>query len=159
MEVEVMNAIGSDGIRGRNHADNPLVTYIHETALTLYDPSDAYAPEASHDRVPKRFRKNAPIPRAQVLHRADLVPADIETIHGVQVTDPLRTINNLLVEGFISKDLILQAMREGLRRGSITRSAIRETGFCFLPSAHIELVDTQNSVRITRTRLVSFAFN
>ena len=84
-------------------------------------------PRKLHMTVPMRFRKNTPIPRALVLHRADLVPTDIETIHGVHVTSPLRTISDLLVEGRVSKDLILQALREGLRRGLITRGAIRQT--------------------------------
>ena len=110
----------------RNREDKPQGTYSHETALTLYDLSDAM-PRKLHMTVPARFRKNTPIPRALVLHRADLVPTDIETIHGVQVTSPLRTISDLLVEGRVSKDLILQALREGLRLGLITRGAIRQT--------------------------------
>ena len=110
----------------RNREDKPQGAYSHETALTLYDLSDVM-PRKLHMTVPKRFRKNTPIPRALVLHRADLVPTDIETIHGVQVTGPLRTISDLLVEGRVSKDLILQALRESLRRGLITRSAIRQT--------------------------------
>ncbi len=110
----------------RNREDKPQGTYSHETALTLYDLSDVM-PRKLHMTVPKRLRKNTPIPRALVLHRADLVATDIETIHGVQVTGPLRTISDLLIEGRVSKDLILQALREGLRRGLITRSAIRQT--------------------------------
>lgn len=110
----------------RNREDKPQGTYSHETALTLYDLSDAM-PRKLHMTVPKRFRKNTPTPRALVLHRADLGPTDIETTHGVQVTSPLRTVSDLLVESRVSKDLILQALREGLRRGLITRSAIRQT--------------------------------
>jgi predicted transcriptional regulator of viral defense system len=110
----------------RNREDKPQGTYSHETALTLYDLSDAM-PRKFHMTVPMRFRKNTPIPRALVLHRADLVPTDTETIHGVQVTSPLRTISDLLVEGRVSKDLVLQSLREGLRRGLITRSAVRQT--------------------------------
>ena len=110
----------------RNREDKPQGTYSHETALTLYDLSDVM-PRKLHMTVPMRFRKNTPIPRALLLHRADLDSTDIETIHGVQVTGPLRTISDLLIEGRVSKDLILQALREGLRRGLITRSAIRQT--------------------------------
>ena len=109
----------------RNREDKPQGTYSHETALTLFDLSDAM-PRKLHMTVPKRFRKNTPIPRALVLHRENLAPTEIETIHGVQVTGPLRTISDLLVEGRVSKDPVLQALREGLRRGLITRSAIRQ---------------------------------
>ncbi len=90
----------------RNREDKPQGVYSHETAMTLYDLSDAMRRKL-HMTVPMRFRKNTPIPRALVLHRADLVPTDTETIHGVQVTSPLRTISDLLVEGCVSKDLIL----------------------------------------------------
>ena len=110
----------------RNREDKPQGTYSHETALTLFDLADAM-PRKLHMTVPKRFRKNTPIPRALVLHRENLAPTDIETVHGVQVTSPLRTISDLLTEGRVSKDIILQALCEGLRRGLITRGAIRQT--------------------------------
>jgi predicted transcriptional regulator of viral defense system len=122
----------------RNREDKLQGTYSHETALSLYDLSDTM-PRKLHITVPARFRKNTPIPHTLVLHQADLVPTDMETIHGVQVTSPLQTISDLLVEGRASKDLILQALREGLRRGLITRGAIRQTR---LPKAvRAELLD------------------
>jgi hypothetical protein len=70
----------------RNREDKPQGTYSHETALTLYGLSDVM-PRKLHMTVPMRFRKNTPIPRALVLHRTELVPTDIETVHGVQVND------------------------------------------------------------------------
>jgi hypothetical protein len=56
------------------------------------------------------------------------VPAnDAEEIDGMPVTRPLRTILDLLQEGLVSEDLLVQALRQGVQRGLITRKAIRDT--------------------------------
>jgi hypothetical protein len=77
--------------------------------------------------VPKTFRRMAPIPRAIVLHLGDPDPADIETLVGVPVTTPLRTILDLLREHRVSQDVLVQALREALQRGTITQKSIRKT--------------------------------
>jgi hypothetical protein len=84
-------------------------------------------PAKVHMTVPRTFRRMAPPPRALVLHRGDLTPPDIEMIEGVPVTTPLRTILDLLGEGRISEDVLVEALREALDRGTITHQAIRET--------------------------------
>ena len=84
-------------------------------------------PAKLHLTVPKLFRRMAPIPRAIVLHRGDLDPADIETLEGVPVTTPLRTIIDLLREHRVSQDVLVQALREALHRGTITQKSIRKT--------------------------------
>jgi predicted transcriptional regulator of viral defense system len=106
--------------------------YSHETALSLHDLSDVM-PAKLHMTVPKSFRRFAPIPRALILHRANLSPQDSESIQGVQVTKPLQTVVDLLTEGRVSKDVLIQALREGLRRGIITTAAIKQT---VIPKEH-----------------------
>jgi predicted transcriptional regulator of viral defense system len=110
----------------RNRQDVPQGVYSHETALSLHELSDVM-PAKVHMTVPRTFRRMAPPPRALVLHRGDLTPPDIEMIEGVPVTTPLRTILDLLGEGRISEDVLVEALREALDRGTITHQAIRET--------------------------------
>jgi hypothetical protein len=97
--------------------------YSHETALSLHNISDAN-PVKLNMTVPKHFRRSSPIPRILILHRADLPTDDIAGIHGVKVTKPLATIITLLGEGRVSKDILIQALRDGLRLGVITQAAI-----------------------------------
>jgi predicted transcriptional regulator of viral defense system len=75
----------------RNREDVPQGVYSHETALSLHELSDAM-PAKLHMTVPKTFRRMAATPRAIVLHRGDLAPADIGTLDGVPVTTPFRTV-------------------------------------------------------------------
>ncbi len=110
----------------RNRQDAPQGVYSHETALSLHELSDVM-PAKLHMTVPKTFRRMAPIPRALALHTGDLAPADIETLEGVPVTKPLRTIIDLLRENRVSQDVLVQALREALHRGTITQKSIRET--------------------------------
>ena len=110
----------------RNRQDVPQGVYSHETALSLHELSDVM-PAKLHLTVPKLFRRMAPIPRAIVLHRSDLDPADTETLEGVPVTTPLRTILDLLREHRVSQDVLVQALREALHRGTITQKSIRKT--------------------------------
>jgi hypothetical protein len=67
----------------------------------------------------------APTPRAIVLHRGDVDPADIGTLDGIPITTPLRTILDLLCEHRLSQDVLVQALREALHRGTITQRSIR----------------------------------
>lgn len=110
----------------RDRQDVPQGVYSHETALSLHQLSDVM-PAKLHMTVPKTFRRTAPIPRALVLHRGDLAPSDTEMIEGVPITKPLRTILDLLGEDRVSDDVLVQALREALHRGTITQRAIRET--------------------------------
>ena len=83
-------------------------------------------PAKLHMTVPKNFRRNSEIPRALVLHFADLLQSDIGAVHGVRVTKPMRTILDLLEHGEVPLATLRQALREGLRRGLIRRSEIAE---------------------------------
>ncbi len=76
--------------------------------------------------VPPRFRRNSEIPEIIVLHRAQLQESDIEARQGFQVTTPLRTITDLMVEQTVTPDIITQALREAVEKGLITRGAIKQ---------------------------------
>jgi predicted transcriptional regulator of viral defense system len=109
----------------RNRGEAAQGVYSHQTALSLYDLSDLM-PAKLHMTVPKNFRRNSEIPRALVLHFADLRQSDNGAVHGVRVTKPMRTILDLLEGGDVPLAILRQALREGLRRGLIRRSEIAE---------------------------------
>lgn len=109
----------------RNRAEIPQGVYSHQTALSLEDLSDAM-PAKLRMTVPLKFRRNSEIPRVLVLHYADIPESDIEIVHGVRVSKPMRTILDLLAEGDMPVLLLRQALREGLRRGIIRRGEIAE---------------------------------
>lgn len=102
-------------------------TWSHETALDIYGLSDVM-PAKMHMTIPKRFRKNTLVPKVLVLHRADLSDTDIRTQQGYRVTTPLRTLQDIVVEGSLSEDLIVQAVKEALRRGLVSRQELTELG-------------------------------
>ena len=109
----------------RNREEIDQGVYSHQTALSLHDLSDVM-PSKLHMTVPKGFRRNSEIPRALILHLADLPQSDIGAANGVRVTKPMRTILDLLEGGEVLPATLRQALREGLRRGLIRRSEIAE---------------------------------
>jgi predicted transcriptional regulator of viral defense system len=109
----------------RNREEFAQGVYSHQTALSLYELSDVM-PAKLHMTVPGRFRRNSEIPRVLVLHFANIPRSDIGTAHGVPVTNPMRTILDLLHGGDVPPSNLRQALREGLRRGLIRRSEIAE---------------------------------
>ena len=68
----------------------------------------------------------AAIPEVLRLHRARLTEPDVETIDGVRVTTPLRTLIDVMVEGNLAIELQAQAIDEALRRGLIRRRQIED---------------------------------
>ena len=109
----------------RNRGEAAQGVYSHQTALSLHDLSDAM-PAKLHMTVPRSFRRNSEVPRVLVLHFADLPQSDIEVVHGVRTTRPMRTILDVLAGGKVPLAALQQALREGLRRGLIRRSEIVE---------------------------------
>jgi predicted transcriptional regulator of viral defense system len=107
----------------RNRGETAQGVYSHQTALSLYDLSDVM-PAKLHMTVPRSFRRNSEIPRVLVLQFADLPESDIGVVHGVRVTNPMRTILDLLEGGEVPPATLRQALREGVRRGLIRRSEI-----------------------------------
>src|ERR1700693_4382728 len=107
----------------RNRGEANQGVYSHQTALSLYDLSDVM-PAKLHMTVPRSFRRNSEIPRVLVLQFADVPESDIGVVHGVRVTNPMRTILDRLEGGEVPPATLRQALREGVRRGLIRRSEI-----------------------------------
>jgi predicted transcriptional regulator of viral defense system len=103
----------------RNRRDHPQGVYSHETALSLYDLSDAM-PGRLHMTVPHGFDRSAAIPSPLVLHRADLPEDEIGSIEGIRMTRPLRTIIDVISEGTLPPDLIEQAIAQAVERDLFT---------------------------------------
>ncbi|MFH1724042.1 MAG: hypothetical protein ABII00_05395, partial [Elusimicrobiota bacterium] len=101
--------------------------FSHETALTLYELSDAM-PSKLHMTVPPGFRRMAPAPKGVVLHRSRLANEDIEHRQGYRITRPLRTLADLASEGRMSPDLLRQAAKEALDRGLVRLAAVEGAG-------------------------------
>jgi hypothetical protein len=74
--------------------------------------------------VPKKFRRGVPIPRALRLHHADLLKNEIERIHGVPATTPLRAILDLWESEEVPRNVLQDALKEATRQGKITRKQI-----------------------------------
>lgn len=109
----------------RNRDDKPLGVYSHETALSLHDLSDVN-PNRLHMTVPKGFRRNSDIPEILELHFDDISPSDVQPMHGVAVSSPMRTILDVARAGTLSGDLLRQAVTEALERGMIAQHEIRK---------------------------------
>lgn len=104
----------------RNRQDEPQGVFSHATALSLYELSDVM-PATLHMTVPPGFRRMAAIPEVLRLHRARLADREVQTIDGVRVTTPLRTLLDVIAEGAIAQELLVQSVDQALRRGVIMR--------------------------------------
>ena len=104
----------------RNRQDEPQGVFSHATALTLHDLSDVM-PAKLDMTVPPGFRRMAAIPGVLRLHHARLSDREMQTIDGVRVTNPVRTLIDVIAEGMIAPELQLQAVDQALRRGLIMR--------------------------------------
>ena len=102
----------------------PKGVYSHATALRLRELSDAN-PAKLHMTVPPAFRRNSPVPPPLVLHKARLEPWEIVAGPGYAVTTVMRAITDLAQSGQGDRDIIAQALREGLRRGLVTCGEIK----------------------------------
>ena len=107
----------------QNRQEVPQGVYSHDTALSLHELSDMM-PSKLHMTVPRPFRRNSKIPEILVLHHAQLDTGNVQEIHGVRVTRPLRTIVDLLRSGHVDRSQLKQAVNEALRRGLIGRKEI-----------------------------------
>ena len=104
----------------RNRQDERQGVFSHATALTLHDLSDVM-PAKLDMTVPPRFRRMAAIPDVLRLHHARLGARDVQTIDGVRVTTPLRTLIDVIADGVIAPELQAQAVDQARRRGLIMR--------------------------------------
>jgi predicted transcriptional regulator of viral defense system len=106
----------------QNRLEIPQGTYSHSTALSLHELSDLM-PSKLHMTVPKEFRRNV-LPDNLVLHRAELQPSEVQEMHGVRVTRPLRAITDVLQDDGTDRSQLKLALDEALRRGLIVRKEI-----------------------------------
>ncbi|MDE0118562.1 MAG: type IV toxin-antitoxin system AbiEi family antitoxin domain-containing protein [Bdellovibrionales bacterium] len=98
--------------------------YSHETALQIYDLSDL-SPSKLHMTVPIDFRRRAQVSNILVLHKNDLKPSEWRTIAGYRVTNPTRTLFDIL-HSDISKRFVNQVIREGLSRGLFPKQKLKK---------------------------------
>ena len=109
----------------RDKQGNPQGVWSHQTALDIHELSDMM-PAKMHLSVPTRFRRRVEIPQNLCLHFADLIESDIETRQGFKVTTPLRTLIDIIDEGIVPQEQIIQAIREALQRGLIFRGQLTQ---------------------------------
>lgn len=107
----------------RDRSEKPTGVFSHLTALAIKDLSDAN-PARIDMTVPPDFRRNSETPKILRLHKAALVPSEIISERGYAITTPIRAITDLARGGEVDRDLIEQALKEGRRRGLITRQEI-----------------------------------
>ncbi|MDE2507824.1 MAG: hypothetical protein KGM43_11480, partial [Planctomycetota bacterium] len=92
----------------------------HESALVLHDLSELL-PNEIHLTVPTGFRKEPP--DGCVLHKAALLPAEVEERVGFRVTTPLRTLLDVAA-GTTSQEQLEKAVTEALERGLVRKSKL-----------------------------------
>jgi predicted transcriptional regulator of viral defense system len=107
--------IGSAGV--------PQGVFSHETALSLY-PYSVWVPLATHMTVPTTFIKRAKPPGELVLHKANLKRSDITVVDDLHVTTPIRTLADLMVDGFVEREHLIQFVMTSLAEGVITDEQI-----------------------------------
>jgi hypothetical protein len=104
----------------RNRKGIPQGVLSHETALSIYDLSDANPPKI-HMSVPKGFRKQAGIPKVFVLHYGPHYDYNnLQERRGFRITSPTQTMRDMLSRGSANPEIIEQALRDGYQTGQIT---------------------------------------
>ncbi|MBS0606529.1 MAG: type IV toxin-antitoxin system AbiEi family antitoxin domain-containing protein [Parachlamydiales bacterium] len=124
----------------RNQKGEVQGTWSHDTALEIHELSDVM-PAKMHMTVPKNFRKWTAKPKNLVLHFADLHKTEMISQQGYLVTNPLRTIADIVEEGKLSLDLIVQAIQDALRKGLISRKELHELAACKADSKFIRILN------------------
>jgi predicted transcriptional regulator of viral defense system len=92
----------------------------HESALALHDLSDVN-PHLIHLTVPPNFRARSP---GVVLHRATLLPGDIEDRAPIRVTTIVRTLLDVAA-GDLDQEQFDVAVADALERGLISARSMR----------------------------------
>lgn len=98
----------------------PEGVYSHETAIGIHGLSDLM-PSNLHMTVPPTFHRTV-VPKNLVLHRGQLDAEDIEYLHDVAVTRPIRTNVDMVESQTVSPDILQQALRQALKSGLITKT-------------------------------------
>lgn len=103
--------------------------WSHETALEIHELSDAM-PSKMHMTVPKKFRKWTKIPKNLIFYFTDLSKNEIIAQQGYFVTTPVRTIVDIIEEGKLSEEFIVQAIQDALRKGMVSLKEMHEAACC-----------------------------
>jgi predicted transcriptional regulator of viral defense system len=90
----------------------------HDTALDLWDVSDVN-PGKIHITVPRAHRPQRKVPAAYVIHREDLLDAEVTAIERIPVVTLERAVRGCAA-GHLSPDLLEQAVRHGRERGLLS---------------------------------------
>lgn len=106
----------------RNQKDVPQAIVSHESALVLHELTELL-PRDIHLTVPPKFRKAAP--KGCKLHKAILLPEEIEEREGFRVTTPLRTIIDA-AQSAVSTEQLGKAVAEALDRGLVRRTKLEQ---------------------------------
>jgi predicted transcriptional regulator of viral defense system len=109
----------------RDRQGEPQGVYSHTTALSLCDLSDAN-PSKLHMTVPPGFRRNGETPSVLVLHKSRLAPHEVIRERGYAITTAMRAILDSAASGDADMDMLQEAVGQGLRRGLITRTEIKQ---------------------------------
>jgi predicted transcriptional regulator of viral defense system len=107
----------------RDKLGKPQGVWSYETALDIHELTDIM-PSKMHMTVSKSFRRSLETPDILRIHRSELPKEDIEIQRGYSVTTPLRTLLDIVEEGLISQDQIVQGLQEALSRGLLLRQDI-----------------------------------
>ncbi len=89
----------------------------HQSALSIHGLSDV-SPAKIHLTLPTTVRLRREVPKALVIHYADLAPGDVERVEGVAVTTPARSIRDAQAT-HLGAALIGQAIADGRRSGAL----------------------------------------
>jgi len=103
--------------------------YSHETALSIYELTDAM-PAKYHITVPQSFRKSSAIPHNIALHRGSIRPQDIRNMQGYLVTTPAKTICDMLESGTMHTRDIMAALKQAQKSGLVTQEEARRIHAC-----------------------------
>ena len=97
----------------------PDAVISHDSALTLYDLSDAL-PSEVHVTVPRNSSRRR---KGLRQHTSQLRPADVKSREGLPVTSVPRTIGDAAKTG-LAEELVGEAIVQALRRGLTDRKAL-----------------------------------
>ena len=112
-----------------------------------FDPCEKRRRHREEDQtVPPGFRRMAAIPDVLRLHHARLGARDVQTIDGVRVTRPLRTLIDVIDDGVIKPQveigLILGEPNYRMVEGQVVRDRQLETvRFCASPASLRKLAE------------------
>jgi predicted transcriptional regulator of viral defense system len=95
--------------------------FSHETALTLYDLSDALPSQIQMTLPPIWSRRRLRVPPGLVLHYGDVDAGDRSSFGAVAITAPNRTLRDC-IGADLSPGLLVQAIHQARQRGLISAS-------------------------------------